>query len=78
MKRERVAANIAFETTHVELLFDYPFLQWPAYIVRSLFKTVIVTKLCTTTCYLLAFTVIYWHIQKRQTPQVTVLYRFKN
>jgi hypothetical protein len=30
-----------------------------------------VTKLCTTTCHLPAFTIIYWHIAKGQTPQAT-------
>jgi len=28
----------------------------------------IVSKLCTTTCHLPAFTSIYWHIEKGQTP----------
>jgi hypothetical protein len=31
----------------------------------------LLSKLCTTTCHLSAFTSIYWHIIKRQTPQAT-------
>ena len=40
-----------------------------AHETKTIYATV--SKLCTTTRYLLAFTTIYWHIQIRQTPQAT-------
>jgi hypothetical protein len=37
-----------------------------------------VYKLCTTTCHLLAFTSVFWHIIKGQTPQAADLLHIKD